>query len=154
MQQKQQVQDRKPSFSGAVVREPAHSPAATPPSLPTPPITPPDRRVEDKTPSRTEASVESSPAPQPPASRGQCCFPRRATWVGLHPSAKPLTRVWVSPAGEGFSATALTMSARISALNIVGELLRKVGVSRCSFHHCCFFTPSMNQVFDCVLVSR
>ncbi|XP_075871860.1 nuclear distribution protein nudE homolog 1 [Nelusetta ayraudi] len=98
VQQKQQVQDRKPSFSGAVVREPAHSSAAAPPSLPTPPTTPPDRRADDKTPSRTEASVESSPAPPPPASRG-----------------------------EGLSATALTMSARISALNIVSELLRKVG---------------------------
>lgn len=32
------------------------------------------------------------------------------------------------PAGESLSGTPLTTSARISALNIVGELLRKVGV--------------------------
>lgn len=49
----------------------------------------------------------------------------------------------VAPAGESLSATALTMSARISALNIVGELLRKVGVSRC-----CSVSPSTNRVFD------
>lgn len=70
VQQKQQVQDRKPSFSGAV-REPTHPSTLTPPSLPTPPITPQDRRVEDKMPPRVEASVESSPALQPPTSRGQ-----------------------------------------------------------------------------------
>lgn len=32
-------------------------------------------------------------------------------------------------AGEGMVGSPLTTSARISALNIVGELLRKVGVS-------------------------
>lgn len=31
--------------------------------------------------------------------------------------------------GDGLTGTPLTTSARISALNIVGELLRKVGVS-------------------------
>lgn len=37
------------------------------------------------------------------------------------------TRLIVS-AGESLPGTPLTTSARISALNIVGELLRKVGV--------------------------
>lgn len=32
------------------------------------------------------------------------------------------------PAGENLTGTPLTTSARISALNIVGELLKKVGV--------------------------
>lgn len=32
--------------------------------------------------------------------------------------------------GDGLTGTPLTTSARISALNIVGELLRKVGVRR------------------------
>lgn len=35
---------------------------------------------------------------------------------------------WFVCAGESLSGTPLTTSARISALNIVGELLRKVGV--------------------------
>lgn len=39
--------------------------------------------------------------------------------------------------GESLSGTPLTTSARISALNIVGELLRKVGVRSSArvFHH-------------------
>ncbi|RVE70007.1 hypothetical protein OJAV_G00083560 [Oryzias javanicus] len=69
---------------------------------PTPPLTPPDRRAEDRTasskPPRPAASEDFSTPPPPSASRG-----------------------------DGLSATPLTTSARISALNIVGELLRKVG---------------------------
>ncbi|XP_044037587.1 nuclear distribution protein nudE homolog 1-like isoform X2 [Siniperca chuatsi] len=109
VQQKQQVQDRKPSLSSAV-REPSSSSSSA--GLPTPPLTPPDKRTEDKTtssssnqplpsattPSRPPASAESFTTPPPSISRG-----------------------------ESLSGTPLTMSARISALNIVGELLRKVG---------------------------
>lgn len=38
---------------------------------------------------------------------------------------------WTCPAGfeDSYGATPLTPAARISALNIVGDLLRKVGVS-------------------------
>ncbi|XP_069021555.1 nuclear distribution protein nudE homolog 1-like [Embiotoca jacksoni] len=94
VQQKQQVQDRKPSFSGAAVKEPSSSSSSSA-GLPTPPLTPPDKRAEDKTLSRPP---ESFSTPPPSVSRG-----------------------------ESLSATPLTTSARISALNIVGELLRKVG---------------------------
>ncbi|XP_070704563.1 nuclear distribution protein nudE homolog 1 [Pempheris klunzingeri] len=111
VQQKQQVQDRKPSLSSAV-KEPSSSSTSSSTGLPTPPLTPPDKRAEDKstssssnqpapsasTPSRPPASVESFSTPPPPSSRG-----------------------------ESLSGTPLTTSARISALNIVGELLRKVG---------------------------
>lgn len=136
MQQKQQVQDRKPSLSGAG-KEPSHSSSSSQPGLPTPPLTPPDRRTEDKassnqaataassTPSRPAASVDSFSTPQPSASRGQC--------VSESGSSSTLAETQTSDgrfvsAGESLSATPLTMSARISALNIVGELLRKVGV--------------------------
>ncbi|XP_041832406.1 nuclear distribution protein nudE homolog 1-like [Melanotaenia boesemani] len=102
VQQKQQVQDRKPSLSSAA-KEPSSSSSSA--ALPTPPLTPPDKRTEDKTtssspatPSRPPASSEVFTTPSPSVSRG-----------------------------ESLSATPLTTSARISALNIVGELLRKVG---------------------------
>ncbi|XP_070779698.1 nuclear distribution protein nudE homolog 1-like [Enoplosus armatus] len=109
VQQKQQVQDRKPSLSSAV-KEPSSSSSSA--GFPTPPLTPPDKRTEDKTtssssnqlvpsattPSRPPASAESFTTPPPSISRG-----------------------------ESLSGTPLTTSARISALNIVGELLRKVG---------------------------
>uniref|UniRef100_H3D139 NudE neurodevelopment protein 1 n=1 Tax=Tetraodon nigroviridis TaxID=99883 RepID=H3D139_TETNG len=74
VQQKQQVQDKKPPPSGAT-RElsSTFSASVTTGGLPTPPLTPPDRRR------------------------------------------------------ESLPAMPLTTSARISALNIVGELLRKVG---------------------------
>ncbi|XP_015234885.1 PREDICTED: nuclear distribution protein nudE homolog 1-B-like [Cyprinodon variegatus] len=105
VQQKQQVQDRKPS-----IKEPSSSSSSA--AFPTPPLTPPDRRTEDKstaasalhplppsaTPSRPAASSEVFSTPPPSVSRA-----------------------------ESLSGTPLTTSARISALNIVGELLRKVG---------------------------
>uniref|UniRef100_A0A665TPK5 NudE neurodevelopment protein 1 n=1 Tax=Echeneis naucrates TaxID=173247 RepID=A0A665TPK5_ECHNA len=94
VQQKQQVQDRKPSLS-SVVKEPSSSSSSA--GLPTPPLTPSDKRTEDK----TTSSASNLPVPS------TCC-------------------VFVS-AAESLSATPLTTSARISALNIVGELLRKVG---------------------------
>lgn len=112
VQQKQQVQDRKPSLSSAV-KEPSSSPSSSSMAgFPTPPLTPPDKRTEDKTtslpsnqpvpsaatPSRPPALAESFSTPPPSISRG-----------------------------ESLSGTPLTTSARISALNIVGELLRKVG---------------------------
>lgn len=48
-----------------------------------------------------------------------------------------ITELRVCFSGESLSGTPLTMSARISALNIVGELLRKVGVRSSArvFHH-------------------
>ncbi|XP_029996262.1 nuclear distribution protein nudE homolog 1-like isoform X2 [Sphaeramia orbicularis] len=84
-------------------RKPSLSSAAKEPSvLPTPPLTPPDKRTEEKapptTPSRPPAAAEAFSTPQASVSRS-----------------------------ESLSGTPLTTSARISALNIVGELLRKVG---------------------------
>ncbi|KAM9394179.1 nuclear distribution protein nudE homolog 1 [Pholidichthys leucotaenia] len=110
VQQKQQVQDRKPSLSSAA-KEPLTSSSSSSSVVAVFP-TPPDKRIDDKTvssssnqppptvttPSRSLASTESFITPTPSVSRG-----------------------------ESLSATPLTTSARISALNIVGELLRKVG---------------------------
>lgn len=111
VQQKQQVQDRKPSLSGAV-KEPSSSSAA---GFPTPPLTPPDKRAEDKTSSSSSnLSVPSTAAVATP--------PRPAA-----PADPPSTPLPSISRGEGLSGTPLTTSARISALNIVGELLRKVG---------------------------
>lgn len=75
-------------------------------AVPTPPLTPPDKRTEDKRmdkpqPVPTEAALTGAPAADPSSTS------RVETVCG--------------------SGTLLTMSARISALNIVGELLRKVG---------------------------
>ncbi|XP_029945460.1 nuclear distribution protein nudE homolog 1-A-like [Salarias fasciatus] len=103
VQQKQQSQDRKPSFSSAV-RDPSSALASSSSSsvLPTPPLTPPDRRTQD-----TPSSLSSRP--QPP------------TEEALSANQPPSNR------GDAAPAPPLTTSARISALNIVGELLRKVG---------------------------
>lgn len=87
VQQKQQVQERKPSLSSAV-KEPSSSSSPSSSSmagLPTPPLTPPDKRVEDKTmssssnqpapsvstPSRPPAAAESFSTPLPSISRGR-----------------------------------------------------------------------------------
>lgn len=88
VQQKQQVQDRKPSLTSAV-KEPFSSSSLA--GLPTPPLTPPDKRTEEKTvssspgqpapststKSRPPASAESLNTPPPSTSRGQfvcvCC---------------------------------------------------------------------------------
>ncbi|XP_053194159.1 nuclear distribution protein nudE homolog 1-B-like [Scomber japonicus] len=96
VQQKQQVQDRKPSISSAA-KEPSSSSSSSSSAagLPTPPLTPPDKRTDEN---KTASSSSNPPVPSASLSRG-----------------------------ESLSATPLTTSARISALNIVGELLRKVG---------------------------
>jgi len=44
-------------------------------------------------------------------------------------------KLFLSCPVEGLTGTPLTTSARISALNIVGELLRKVGVSPAVTEH-------------------
>ncbi|KAG7219372.1 hypothetical protein INR49_019078 [Caranx melampygus] len=79
VQQKQQVQDRKPSLSGAV-KEPSSSSSSA--GLPTPPLTPPDKRTEEKpsssstnqpvpttttTPSRPPARLSPSTPQHPPS---------------------------------------------------------------------------------------
>nr|XP_020460513.1 nuclear distribution protein nudE homolog 1-like [Monopterus albus]XP_020460514.1 nuclear distribution protein nudE homolog 1-like [Monopterus albus] len=106
VQQKQQVQERKPSLSSAV-KGPSSSGA-----LHTPPLTPPDKRTEDK----PTSSFSTQPAPL-------------ATTPSRPPAAEePFTTPPPSISrGESLSGTPLTTSTRISALNIVGELLRKVG---------------------------
>ncbi|KAM7371500.1 hypothetical protein PAMP_008735 [Pampus punctatissimus] len=101
VQQKQQVQDRKPSLSSAAKEPSSSSSSSAAAGLPTPPLTPPDKRTEDKTTSSSSNQPVSSATATPPPSVSR---------------------------GESLSATPLSTSARISALNIVGELLRKVGV--------------------------
>lgn len=90
VQQKQQVQERKPSLSSAVKEpssssSPSSSTSSSMAGLPTPPLTPPDKRVEDKTtssssnqpapsvstPSRPPAAAESFSTPLPSISRGR-----------------------------------------------------------------------------------
>ncbi|AWP19464.1 putative nuclear distribution protein nudE -like 1-like [Scophthalmus maximus] len=107
VQQKQQVQDRKPSFSNVVKETPSSSSTSSLTGLPTPPLTPLDKTTSSSsnqpvptttTPFRPPALTDSFSTPPPSVSRG-----------------------------ESLLATPFTTSARISALNIVGELLRKVG---------------------------
>ncbi|XP_062295519.1 nuclear distribution protein nudE homolog 1 [Scomber scombrus] len=114
VQQKQQVQDRKPSIS-STAKEPSSSSSAV--GLPTPPLTPPDKRTEEN------KTTSSSPNPPVPSAATTTAAPSRppSTADSLTTPTPSLSR------GESLSATPLTMSARISALNIVGELLRKVG---------------------------
>ncbi|KAM3598113.1 uncharacterized protein V6R79_013620 [Siganus canaliculatus] len=106
VQQKQQVQDRKPSLSSTAKEPSSSSSSSSLAGLPTPPLTPPDKRAEDKTTSSNQPkpSAAATPPRPPPA-----------------PAESSISR------GDGLSGTPLTTSARISALNIVGELLRKVG---------------------------
>ncbi|XP_073351439.1 nuclear distribution protein nudE homolog 1 [Pagrus major] len=116
VQQKQQVQDRKPSLSSAV-KEPSSSSSSSSSTssslagLPTPPLTPPDKRAEDKTTSSSNQPAPSVSTPSRPT----------ATTESFSTPLPSISR------GESLSGTPLTTSARISALNIVGELLRKVG---------------------------
>ncbi|CAN9505032.1 unnamed protein product [Ophioblennius macclurei] len=100
VQQKQQTLDRKPSFSSAP--SPASMTSTLAPPAPTPPLTPPDSRTSSS-PSRPPppGPEESASAVQTPVAKGDSA-----------PSMPP---------------PPLTTSARISALNIVSELLRKVG---------------------------
>ncbi|XP_013855457.1 nuclear distribution protein nudE homolog 1 [Austrofundulus limnaeus] len=100
VQQKQQVQDRKPSL-----REPSSSSSSA--GLPPLPPPPPDRGPEDKT------------APPPPPST-PCRPVASSSSVFISPPPS------ISRAGNP-PGSPLTTSTRISALNIVGELLRKVG---------------------------
>ncbi|KAM9345815.1 nuclear distribution protein nudE homolog 1 [Symphorus nematophorus] len=115
VQQKQQVQDRKPSLTSAVKEPSSSSSSSSLAGLPTPPLTPPDKRTEDK----TSSSSFNQPAPS-----------ATTTSTPSRPSASAESFTTPLPSinrGENLSGTPLTTSARISALNIVGELLRKVG---------------------------
>ncbi|XP_074553652.1 nuclear distribution protein nudE homolog 1-B-like [Halichoeres trimaculatus] len=112
VRQKQQVQDRKPSLTTPPKEPTPTAPSSsTSASLPTPPLTPPDKRTEDKNTSSSNQPVPSS------------------TNTPSRPAA--LVESFATPASisraDSLSGTPLTTSARISALNIVGELLRKVG---------------------------
>uniref|UniRef100_A0A3P9PCW0 NudE neurodevelopment protein 1 n=1 Tax=Poecilia reticulata TaxID=8081 RepID=A0A3P9PCW0_POERE len=121
VQQKQQVQDRKPSISSSV-KEPSSSTG-----LPTPPLTPPDSRIEDKTsaPPRPVASSEVISPPPPSVSRGQT---ESLVFIRAGFIFCPYFHRLVCFSAESISAIPLTTSARIAALNIVSELLKKVGV--------------------------
>ncbi|XP_033945101.1 nuclear distribution protein nudE homolog 1-like [Pseudochaenichthys georgianus] len=105
----QQKQDRRPSLSSAI-KDPSSSSSSTTACLPTPPLTPPDKRAEDNTTSSTQPPPSATTPSRPPAS------------VGSFSTSPPSVS-----RGESLSATPLPSSARISALSIVGELLRKVG---------------------------
>lgn len=111
VRQKQQVQDRKPSLTTSAKEPLPTAASSTSTSLPTPPLTPPDKRTEDK-----NASSSNQPVPS-------------STDTPSRPAA--LAETFATPASisraDSLSGTPLTTSARISALNIVGELLRKVG---------------------------
>ncbi|XP_026181879.1 nuclear distribution protein nudE homolog 1-like [Mastacembelus armatus] len=124
VQQKQQVQDKKPTLSSAVKETSSSSSSSA--GLPTPPLTPPDKRTEDKTTSSSSAQpVHSATTPsRPPAAEDPISTPLSSASTPLSSVSTPLPSI---SRGESLSGTPLTTSARISALNIVGELLRKVG---------------------------
>ncbi|XP_075999376.1 nuclear distribution protein nudE homolog 1-like [Genypterus blacodes] len=106
----QQKQDSKPSLRAAA-KEPSPSPSSLA-GLLTPPPTPLDKRAEDKTTSSSSSELlPSAAAPSTPT-------------VSADSLATPPPSI---SRGESLSATPLTTAVRISALNIVGELLRKVG---------------------------
>ncbi|KAM3863681.1 nuclear distribution protein nudE homolog 1-A-like [Diretmus argenteus] len=111
----QQKQEKKPSLS-STVKDPPSSSSSTPSTVvpPTPPLTPRDKRTEDK----TTSSSPSQPLPSASPSNSS----KRHISAGSFSTPPPSVR-----GGESLLGTPLTMSARISALNIVGELLRKVG---------------------------
>nr|XP_040047311.1 LOW QUALITY PROTEIN: nuclear distribution protein nudE homolog 1-like [Gasterosteus aculeatus aculeatus] len=100
--QQKPVQDRKSSLGSSITDAPPTSTSPPAAGLPTPPLTPPDKLTEDRH--------------SPPSSH--------------HAAAPPLRP---PPSAESFDSVSrvggdpLPPSARISALNIVGELLRKVG---------------------------
>lgn len=112
VQQKQQVQDRKPSISSAAKEPSSSSSSSSLAGFPTPPLTPPDKRTEDKSaPASSNPPATSTATPSRPAAPAESF-------------STPLPSV---SRGDSLSGTPLTTSARISALTIVGELLRKVG---------------------------
>lgn len=112
VQQKQQVQDRKPSISSAAKEPSSSSSSSSLAGFPTPPLTPPDKRTEDKSvPASSNPPAPSAATPSRPAAPAESF-------------STPLPSV---SRGDSLSGTPLTTSARISALTIVGELLRKVG---------------------------
>ncbi|XP_034448303.1 nuclear distribution protein nudE homolog 1 [Hippoglossus hippoglossus] len=115
VQQKQQVQDRKPSLSNVVKEPPSSLSTSSSAGLPTPPLTPQDIGTEDKT--------TSLPSNQPIPSATTTTTPSRPPAQSDYFTTPPPS----TSRGERLLATPLTTSARISALNIVGELLRKVG---------------------------
>uniref|UniRef100_UPI001EAF45F7 nuclear distribution protein nudE homolog 1-like n=1 Tax=Oncorhynchus gorbuscha TaxID=8017 RepID=UPI001EAF45F7 len=104
----QQKQERRPSF--AVTKESSSD------------------KTEDKTSLYTSHSSTRPPSslhtPPPALPPSLLSTPSRPP----HPSASPFTTPPPSYSrGDGLSGASLTTSTRISALNIVGELLRKVG---------------------------
>ncbi|XP_019213150.1 nuclear distribution protein nudE homolog 1 [Oreochromis niloticus] len=114
VQQKQQVQERKPSLSSAA-KDSSSSASSFSAGLPTPPLTPSDKRTEDK------PASSSSNQPLPSAATPSRPPPPQSPSAPRSPLSAEVS-LW-----ESLSGTPLTTSARISALNIVGELLRKVG---------------------------
>uniref|UniRef100_A0A4W5L8P6 NudE neurodevelopment protein 1 n=1 Tax=Hucho hucho TaxID=62062 RepID=A0A4W5L8P6_9TELE len=91
-------------------------------------------KTEDKTSLHTSHSSTRLPSSlhttPPPALSSSALPPSLLSTPSRppHPSASPFTTPPPSYSrGDGLSGAPLTTSARISALNIVGELLRKVG---------------------------
>ncbi|XP_029914914.1 nuclear distribution protein nudE homolog 1-like [Myripristis murdjan] len=106
----QQKQERKPSFSSAS-KDPTFD------APPTPQLNPGDNKTEDKT---TPSSSSSTNQPLHLAAPSTPSTPS----VPADSFTTPTPSI---SRGDSLSGTPLTTSARISALNIVGELLRKVG---------------------------
>ncbi|XP_056144173.1 nuclear distribution protein nudE homolog 1 [Lampris incognitus] len=108
----QQKQERKPSLSSST-----KDPSSTAPL--TPPLTPFEKTMEGKT--TSSQPLPSAPILTPPASLPSTRS-RPAVSAGAF-TTPPSSR----SRGESLSGLPLNTSTRISALNIVGELLRKVG---------------------------
>ncbi|XP_064870282.1 nuclear distribution protein nudE homolog 1-like, partial [Oncorhynchus nerka] len=104
----QQKQERRPSF--AVTKDSSSD------------------KTEDKTSLHTSHSSTRPPHPSIPPLLLLSSIPPLHALQTPHPSASPFTTPPPSYSrGDGLSGAPLTTSTRISALNIVGELLRKVG---------------------------
>ncbi|KAJ0058621.1 hypothetical protein NL108_017992, partial [Boleophthalmus pectinirostris] len=104
----QQKQDRKPSLSAVA----------------TPPLTPPHRRTEE---TRREETREETRTEETTQLLPTETTPTKAKAADASATTPATSRDQYSE--DTNLGTPFTTSARISALNIVGELLRKVGVS-------------------------
>ncbi|MBN3320973.1 NDE1 protein, partial [Atractosteus spatula] len=153
----QQKQERRPSLSAAKDGEKSESPARPPSALPSLPGTPGGPRMTPSTFTTPPSSYRREVPPPsfslgPGLGQGceeaalvQHCRSDSVQFSGtewvfsgtailtclvlsIQPDRSSSVCAFVSVrAGDGLTGTPLTTSARISALNIVGELLRKVG---------------------------
>lgn len=104
--------ERRPSSSLGIDADRGDAPSAGHPSIPA-------------TPSKPISSTFATP---PASSIRRGWLMGRWNYLRTLTSCRSHLVVCVFATGDGLTGTPLTTSARISALNIVGELLRKVGV--------------------------